>query len=117
MAILAMCMTDSSLDIPKCVMMAIVHDPAEAQVGDIRLQEAISFIIGRSQASQEAMLNFVHDMLHSSSPAQRNYALWKECEEGQTAEAKFVKDLDRFEMASQALEYEKTKRHSSSTIL
>ena len=46
-----------------------------------RLEEAcmtaISFIIGRSQASQEAMLNFVHDMLHSSPPARRIYALWK----------------------------------------
>ncbi|KAF9025333.1 protein F45F2.9, isoform a [Hymenopellis radicata] len=34
-------------------------------------------------------------------------ALWKEYEAGETPEARFVKDLDRFEMASQALEYEK----------
>jgi len=53
------------------------------------------------------MHNFVHDMLHSSPAAQRMYALWKEYEDGQSPEAKFVKDLDRFEMASQALEYEK----------
>ena len=59
---------------------------------------------------QEAMHNFVHDMLHSSPAAQRMYALWKvpmiirssgmnqlmlnvtqEYEDGQSAEAKFVK--------------------------
>ncbi|KAF8735716.1 hypothetical protein AX14_001581 [Amanita brunnescens Koide BX004] len=106
MAVLAMCTTDASLDVPKCVMMAIVHDLAEAQVGDIGPQEGISKAEKR-RLEDEAMLNFVHDMLHFSPPARRIYALWKEYEEGQTAEAKFVKDLDRFEMASQALEYEK----------
>jgi len=53
------------------------------------------------------MHNIVHDMLHNSPAAQQIEALWKEYEERQTPEAKFVKDLDRFEMASQALEYER----------
>jgi len=52
------------------------------------------------------MHNFIHDMLHDSPAAQRINALWLEYEEGETTEAKFVKDLDRFEMASQAFEYE-----------
>ncbi|KAJ3557502.1 hypothetical protein NM688_g1444 [Phlebia brevispora] len=76
------------------------------------------------------MHNFVHEMLHNSPAAQRIEALWLEYEEGESAEARFVKgadhrppprhpstvpfsliaivtDLDRFEMASQASEYEK----------
>ncbi|KAF8330500.1 HD domain-containing protein [Amanita rubescens] len=106
MAVLAMCTTDTSLDVSRCVMMAIVHDLAEAQVGDIAPQEGITKAEKR-RLEEEAMHNFVHDMLHFSPAAQRIYALWKEYEEGQTAEAKFVKDLDRFEMASQALEYER----------
>jgi len=74
------------------------------------------------------MHNFVHDMLHNSSAARRIESLWREYEDGQSPEAKFVKvmlsipslfaslftllltssqDLDRFEMASQALEYER----------
>ena len=68
------------------------------------------------------MHNFVHDMLHASPAALRIEALWKvrppgllltppstsmrrrglqEYEQGATPEAKFVKDLDRLEMALQ----------------
>jgi putative hydrolase of HD superfamily len=35
--------------------------------------------------------------------------LWHEYEEAKTPEALFVKDLDKFEMIVQALEYEKSK--------
>ncbi|KAF5391496.1 hypothetical protein D9757_002416 [Collybiopsis confluens] len=58
----------------------------------------------------EAMRVFVHDMLHDSPAAQRIEALWKEYEGRETPEAQFVKDLDRFEMATQALEYERDLR-------
>ncbi|KAF8654645.1 hypothetical protein AX16_003498 [Volvariella volvacea WC 439] len=109
MAILAMCTSDTQLDVSKCVMMALVHDLAEAQVGDITPREAISKAEKR-KLEAEAMHNFVHDMLHYSSAAQKIEAIWKEYEEGQTPEAKFVKDLDRFEMATQAFEYEKEHR-------
>ncbi|KAF8624033.1 hypothetical protein AX17_007239 [Amanita inopinata Kibby_2008] len=106
MAVLAMCSSDSKLDLSKCVMMCLVHDLAEAQVGDITPREGISKAEKR-RLEEEAMNNFVHEMLHSSPAAQRIYGLWKEYEDGQSAEAKFVKDLDRFEMAAQAVEYEK----------
>ena len=74
------------------------------------------------------MNNFVNDMLHGSPSALRIDALWKvtslilfhyfqclfdfdfgswcnsqEYEAGETKEARFVKDLDRFEMASQGV--------------
>lgn len=106
MAILAMCTSDASLDIPKCVLMCVVHDLAEAQVGDITPSEGISKEEKR-QLESEAMHNFVHDMLHGSEAALRIEALWREYEEQQTKEARFVKDLDRLEMALQAREYEK----------
>ncbi|EIW78999.1 HD domain-containing protein [Coniophora puteana RWD-64-598 SS2] len=106
MALLAMCTSDENLDVSKCVMMAVVHDLAEAQVGDIAPREGISKAEKR-RLEAEAMHNFVYDMLHGSSAALRIEALWKEYEEGQSAEAKFVKDLDRLEMAIQASEYEK----------
>ncbi|KAF5362511.1 hypothetical protein D9756_002677 [Leucocoprinus leucothites] len=109
MAVLAMCTSDDKLDVPKCVMMCVVHDLAEAQVGDIAPREGIPKET-KARLEVEAMHNFVHDMLHDSPAAQRIEALWHEYEEGKTPEAKFVKDLDRFEMASQALEYE--KRHN-----
>ncbi|KAI0032666.1 HD domain-containing protein [Vararia minispora EC-137] len=107
MAVLAMCTSDTKLDVAKCVMLAIVHDLAEAQVGDIAPREGIPKAEKR-RLEAEAMHNFVHEMLHNSAAAQRIEALWrKEYENQQTDEARFVKDLDRFEMASQALEYER----------
>ncbi|TEB33077.1 HD domain-containing protein, partial [Coprinellus micaceus] len=113
MAILAMLATDQTLDVSKCVMMALVHDLAEAQVGDIAPNEDFTKE-EKHRLEKEAMHNFVHVMLHNSPAAQRIESLWKEYERGETAEAKFVKDLDRFEMASQALEYE--RNHGPSTL-
>ncbi|KAF7345435.1 HD domain-containing protein [Mycena venus] len=106
MAMLAMCCSDQKLDISKCVMMCLVHDLAEAHVGDIAPREGITSAEKRRR-EEEAMHNIVHDMLHNSPAAQQIEALWKEYEERQTPEARFVKDLDRFEMAAQALEYER----------
>ncbi|TFK86985.1 HD domain-containing protein [Polyporus arcularius HHB13444] len=106
MAILAMCTSDATLDVSKCVMMALVHDLAEAQVGDIAPREGIPKA-EKQRLEAEAMHNFVHEMLHDSPAAQRIMALWNEYEAQDTQEARFVKDLDRFEMASQAFEYER----------
>ncbi|KAJ7230457.1 HD domain-containing protein [Mycena pura] len=106
MAVLAMCASDEKLDISKCVMLCLVHDLAEAHVGDIAPREGISASEKRRR-EEEAIHNIVHDMLHNSPAAKQIEALWKEYEERQTPEALFVKDLDRFEMASQALEYER----------
>ncbi|KAF9511401.1 hypothetical protein BS47DRAFT_1185728 [Hydnum rufescens UP504] len=108
MSVLALCSSDPDLDVSKCTMMCIVHDIAEAQVGDIAPSHGIAKE-EKIRLETEAMRNIVHDMLHNSSAAQRIEALWQEYEAGETAEAKFVKDLDRIEMALQASEYE--KRH------
>ncbi|OBZ73881.1 HD domain-containing protein C4G3.17 [Grifola frondosa] len=108
-----MCTSDAHLDISKCVMMALVHDLAEAQVGDISPREQIPKAEKRCLEA-EAMHNFTHEMLHDSPAAQRILALWKEYEEGESDEARFVKDLDRFEMASQASEYE--RNHGMRTL-
>jgi len=108
MSILALCTSDEKLDIAKCVMMCVVHDLAEAHVGDITPSEGIPKE-EKHRMEAEAMHNFVHEMLHNSSAAQRIMSLWEEYEAGQTAEAKFVKDLDRLEFALQTGEYE--RRH------
>lgn len=105
MAMLALCSSDTKLDIAKCVMLCVVHDLAEAQVGDIAPRERIPKEEKR-RLEAEAMHNFVHEMLHNSPAAQRIEALWQEYEAQETDEARFVKDLDRFEMALQASDYE-----------
>ncbi|KZP01661.1 hypothetical protein CALVIDRAFT_14605 [Calocera viscosa TUFC12733] len=105
MAILALCCEDKSLDVGKCVMLAVVHDLAEAQVGDIAPSEGFSKA-EKNILEAEAIENFVQEMLHESEVGLRIQALWVEYEEGRTPEARFVKDLDRMEMALQATEYE-----------
>ncbi|KAJ3744466.1 HD domain-containing protein [Lentinula detonsa] len=112
MAILSMCTSDTELDVAKCVMLSVVHDLAEAQVGDIAPSHGIPKE-EKSRLESEAIHTFVHEMLHNSPAAQRIEALWKEYEDRETPEARFVKDLDRFEMATQALEYERALNASA----
>ncbi|KDN35067.1 hypothetical protein RSAG8_11905, partial [Rhizoctonia solani AG-8 WAC10335] len=107
MSILALCTSDTSLDVSKCVMMAVVHDLAEAVVGDIAPWESISKA-EKVQREREGMTSMLSDMLHDSPGAIRIKELWEEYEEQTTPEAKFVKDLDRLEMALQAAEYERS---------
>ncbi|KIM33021.1 hypothetical protein M408DRAFT_190844 [Serendipita vermifera MAFF 305830] len=117
MAVLAMCSEDPNLDIAKCVMLAVVHDLAEAQVGDITPDEGFTDAQKR-QLEENAMKNFVNEMLHGSPiAAQRIFSLWQEYEERKTPEARFVKDLDRLEMALQAREYERRHAEGSSNAV
>ncbi|KAL1668911.1 HD domain-containing protein [Schizophyllum commune] len=106
MAIMAMCCSDTTLDITKCVLLALVHDIAEAQVGDITPRHGLSKE-EKAKLEEDAMNNFVHEMLHDSPAARRIMDLWMEYEARETPEALFVKDLDRFEMAAQAFAYER----------
>lgn len=56
------------------------------------------------------------ELLDSSGPAsKRIHALWHEYENQETKEAKFVKDLDRIEMALQGFEYERGELLAQST--
>ena len=54
------------------------------------------------------MEDILTNLLPPTSPASRRLrALWEEYESRSTPEARFVKDLDRIEMALQASEYER----------
>ncbi|XP_021756844.1 HD domain-containing protein 2-like [Chenopodium quinoa] len=99
-----------SADIPgvnrdKCVKMAIVHDMAEAIVGDITPCDGISKT-EKSRREREA-LDHMCNLLGGGSRAKEIHDLWMEYEESSSLEAKIVKDFDKVEMILQALEYEK----------
>ncbi|PLW57575.1 hypothetical protein PCANC_01177 [Puccinia coronata f. sp. avenae] len=114
MAMLAMLSEkDPDLDISKCVMLALVHDLAEAEVGDITPHDGISREEKHMRESA-AMETFTSTLLQSHSiSSQRIKSLWLEYEGGQTREAQFVKDLDRFELALQGVEYERREKLDS----
>lgn len=58
------------------------------------------------------MLGF-RGLLGDTTMAQEIVDLWQEYEDASTPEALFVKDLDKFEMIVQALEYEKCKKEQT----
>ncbi|CAO1623177.1 unnamed protein product [Parajaminaea phylloscopi] len=105
MAMLAM-LCPNDIDIGKAVMLALVHDLAEAEVGDLTPLDKVPKE-EKVRREAEALAYLVHDLLGSSPAALRIEALWHEYEERETLESQLVKDLDRFELILQATEYER----------
>ncbi|SPO21004.1 uncharacterized protein UTRI_00481 [Ustilago trichophora] len=107
MAILSLlCPAESDVDLGKCVQLAVVHDLAEAEVGDLTPLDGVNKT-EKMRREKEAIQYFVHDLLGSSAAGLRIEALWEEYEARETKESKLVKDLDRFELGLQAIEYER----------
>ena len=89
------------LDTGKCLKLALVHDLAEAVVGDITPHDLISSE-EKYQKERAAMKELSRD-----SGEEKLEKLWDEYSERLTPEAKFVHELDKLEMIFQAYEYEK----------
>ncbi|XP_039057932.1 5'-deoxynucleotidase HDDC2-like [Hibiscus syriacus] len=105
MGLMALIASDiPGIDRDKCVKMAIVHDIAEAIVGDITPSDGISKD-EKSRREREA-LDHMCKLLGGGSRAKEIAELWMEYEENSSSEAKIVKDFDNLEMILQALEYE-----------
>ncbi|KAK4415131.1 5'-deoxynucleotidase HDDC2 [Sesamum alatum] len=88
----------------KCIKMAIVHDIAEAIVGDITPADGIPKE-EKSRREQEALKSMC-ELLGGGARAKEIHDLWMEYEDNSSMEAKVVKDFDKVEMILQALEYE-----------
>lgn len=106
MSIIAMAVPAETVSIDKCVKIALVHDIAEALVGDItpfaevtkeekhrREWETIEYLVELVQPYNERF-------------AQEMRELWLDYEEIRCLEARYVKDIDKFEMIQQAWDYE-----------
>lgn len=94
----------SNLDRFKCLQLALVHDLAESIVGDIIPNDNISEDKKHSM-EDEAMKKITSHL--GEEVGTLIYSLYKEYEAKETPEAKFVKDLDRFDMVFTATHYEK----------
>ncbi|PKI42371.1 hypothetical protein CRG98_037249 [Punica granatum] len=105
MGIMALIASDMpGIDRDRCVKMAIVHDIAEAIVGDITPTDGVPKL-EKSRREREA-LDHMCKLLGGGPRAKELESLWMEYEENSTPEAKVVKDFDKVEMILQALEYE-----------
>lgn len=88
----------------RCIKIAIVHDIAEAIVGDITPSDGVPKAV-KSKMEQEA-LDEMCLVLGGGIRAEEIKELWSEYENNSSIEANLVKDFDKVEMILQALEYE-----------
>ncbi|CAH2050589.1 unnamed protein product, partial [Iphiclides podalirius] len=93
----------TNLDRFKCLQIALVHDLAECIVGDITPHCGIS-PDEKHRQEDEAMKKIAE---LTGIAGDRMYNLYKEYENQSSPEARFAKDLDRYDMILQAFEYEK----------
>ncbi|KAJ5483195.1 hypothetical protein N7530_002441 [Penicillium desertorum] len=86
--------------------MALVHDLAESVIGDIPTFAGVPK--ERKYDMERNGFQYLENLLQTYSPkrATEISALWLEYEQGETPEAKWVKEMDKFECLVQAHEYE-----------
>lgn len=109
MTMLAPPALSSQLDIPRCTKMALVHDMAEALVGDITPFDPVS---KEEKARREAeVMDYVAGTLlgsvYGGDAGKGIHEAFLEYEEDKTLEAHFVHDVDKIELLLQTIEYEK----------
>jgi putative hydrolase of HD superfamily len=88
---------DRDVDIEKCLKLALIHDLAEAETGDIPVFE--------NQQQDRKLAKYYNEqraILHMKSMlddevGQQIYELWEEYERQECYEAKFVRALDKLE--------------------
>ncbi|KAJ4901764.1 Metal-dependent phosphohydrolase [Raphanus sativus] len=99
-----------STDIPgvnrdKCRKVAIVHDIAEAILGDITPTCGIS----KEEKKVKHFNTCANSWVEEKEVTEEIAELWREYEANESPEAKVVKDFDKLEIILQALEYEQGK--------
>jgi putative hydrolase of HD superfamily len=100
-ALLALLCADASVNRERCIGLALVHDLAEAIVGDLTPHDRVD--AEEKRRRERAAIEELAALLGERSLAE----LWEEFEAGKTPEAALVRDLDVIEMAAQAIEYER----------
>jgi len=101
-SIIAMILADmQKLDTLKVVKMGLLHDLAESIVGDYTPEEISKN--GKIELENKAMIKILNNLPQNLS---KNYlSVWEEYQDKKTKEAIFLHEIDKFEMAIQAMEY------------
>ena len=92
MSALALRLCPENLDLSKVLSLCIIHDIPEIIVGDLTPQDDCT---NKAKDEHIAMAEIAPQWLH----------LFEEYEAGETDEAKFVKQIDKLDMALQAIVY------------
>lgn len=101
---------DQGVDASKCMKLALVHDMAELIVGDITPLDNVP----KEEKNRRELESMTYLKSLLPEPAgSLLLELWCEYEDGVTKEAQFVKDVDKFELLLQMVEYERTGKDLS----
>jgi putative hydrolase of HD superfamily len=106
-AMLAMFIADQhfpDLDTAKIMRLALLHDFGEIDTGDMTPKDQIP----RTEKVRRERACVVR-ILRQLPGGDKYVALWEEYEEGHSAEARFVRQVEKLEMALQASVYEHQK--------
>ena len=93
---------DFAVDAAKVARMVLIHEIGEVYTGDLTPSDHVS-VAEKHRRERTAL----EKILQKLSRAQDYIALWEEYERNETAEARLVRQIDRLEMALQALIYER----------
>ncbi|QFZ28595.1 putative HD domain-containing protein [Clavispora lusitaniae] len=106
MSIIAMAVPSTKVNIDKCVKIALVHDIAEALVGDITPFGGVTK--EEKHRREFETIEYLESLVegYNSRFAQEMKELWLDYEEIRCLEARYVKDIDKLEMIQQAWDYE-----------
>ena len=113
-ALLCMIFPAKGIDRDKAIKMALIHDLAEAETGDIITTENWSEKGTISKKDKEVLeRKALRKILVGLDPgvSKEIIDLWDEFHEGKTPEAVFAKDVDNAERILQAVEYRKNKNY------
>jgi putative hydrolases of HD superfamily len=98
-----------NVDLANCMRMALIHDMAEALVGDIIPDENVPKR-DKSKAERDTMEYIAKQLLPKVGNGLTGMdilKIWDEYEIDETVDAHFVHDVDKMELMLQLLEYEK----------
>jgi putative hydrolase of HD superfamily len=102
-AVLALILAEThfpELDACKVLRLALLHDFGEIYVGDLTPRDRV-----QAKEKQEQERHAVQRVFAKLANGERYTHLWEEYEQGESPEARFVREVDRLEMAFQASVY------------
>ncbi|MBI2326917.1 HD domain-containing protein [Candidatus Curtissbacteria bacterium] len=106
LAVLCMILGDQlKLNTEKIVRMALIDDLAESVVGDLVIKRG-NKTIGDKGKKFQLEEKAIKEIFSNIDNGQEYVSLWQEAQAGDSKEFQVLKQLDKLEMAMQALEYE-----------
>lgn len=109
---------EPDVDEARAVNIALVHDIAETEVGDLLIHDGYSSMTAAEKQAREheAMEGLLADAEDDLPQFADLFALWEEYEERASPEARFVKDMDLIEACLFALKYEEEERYDPDAL-